>query len=488
MINFQEGNPNSANALKKAAKKEAKKKQKAAFKAGDKLPTETNQQQPRTTGPPLPATSAVKAPTMPTSGTATRLQPLQVAINPNVPLTQRPIVALSVACLTDTAIDLKLLSDHKSPHATMGIDNGSGGVAVVTGDLAMARYLARRSGDTVLLPDNQAQQAAVDVWVDYAQSLALLDPPQRLAAVTLTLEHALVHQTYLLGGHQLTLADLAVFGAAGFPTQATDLRAALDQMPAVHARRWLQMMASHPALQEATQLCLGIAHNLEAVFDNTCAALDPLVPGMNTLEGAIAGRVVTRFPPEPSGYLHIGHAKAVLLNDYYARRYRGRLIVRFDDTNPSKEKEEYQESIVQDLAKLGVRPDLVTFTSDYFEAIAAYANRLIADGLAFMDDTPQEQMKAERMERQESRHRDQTPEEAHKYFKLMCSGSKEGSAWCLRAKIDMKSDNGTMRDPVLFRQNLEPHHRSGTKYKAYPTYDLACPIVDCTLWSSSCRP
>jgi glutamyl-tRNA synthetase len=87
-------------------------------------------------------------------------------------------------------------------------------------------------------------------------------------------------------------------------------------------------------------------------------------------------------------------------------------------------------------------------------------------------------MKAERSERKESKHRNQTPEDAMKYFELMCSGSEEGEAWCLRAKIDMKSDNGTMRDPVLYRQNLTPHHRSGISYKAYPTYDLACPIVD----------
>jgi glutamyl-tRNA synthetase len=168
-----------------------------------------------------------------------------------------------------------------------------------------------------------------------------------------------------------------------------------------------------------------------------------------------------------------------LLNDYYARRYNGRLILRFDDTNPSKEKEEFQESIVADLAKLEVTPDQVTYTSDYFPLMQEYAKILINKGLAFMDDTPQEQMKTERAERQDSKHRNsQTAEQALELFDLMCSGKPEGSVWCLRAKIDMKSNNGTMRDPVLYRQNLEPHHRSGTTFKAYPTYDLACPIVD----------
>ena len=175
-------------------------------------------------------------------------------------------------------------------------------------------------------------------------------------------------------------------------------------------------------------------------------------------------------------------------------------MVRFDDTNPSKEKEEVQQSIVEDLERLGVRPDMVTFTSDYFGVIQEYAKVLIKARLAFMDDTPAEQMKVERSERKESKRRAQSTDENMKYFDLMCSGSDEGSAWCLRAKIDMSSDNGTMRDPVLyryvimsvigclaevaarltdfFRQNLTPHHRTGTGYKAYPTYDLACPIVD----------
>ena len=175
---------------------------------------------------------------------------------------------------------------------------------------------------------------------------------------------------------------------------------------------------------------------------------------------------------------HIGHAKAVLMNQYYAKRYKGRLIVRFDDTNPSKEKEEYQSSILEDLDKLGIEAGSVSFTSDYFEAIKGYANYMIENGLAFMDDTPQEEMQKERMDRVNSKHRDQSIEDCKKYFKLMCSGDEEGGKWCLRAKIDMSSVNGTMRDPVLYRQNTLPHHRSGTTYKAYPTYDLACPIVD----------
>jgi glutamyl-tRNA synthetase len=416
-----------------------------------------------------------------------------------VPLLQRPIVAVSVMVLTNTILDYHLISDHRCRHPTMGIPTTASDQrnACIVGDLAMTRYILRQqqctrqnqtsnynSGNFVLLPSpfHAETTAMVDTWVDYAQSLSLLPQEQRWNAIVLTLEHMFqstgLTQTYIVG-HTLSLADIAMFAAIGFVTQASELNHCLQYIPqqAVATRRWVQMMAHHPALQEATQLCLGVAGNVEAIFDDS-NLLEPLVTGMNALEGAVAGRVVTRFPPEPSGYLHIGHAKAVLLNDYYAKRYKGRLIARFDDTNPSKEKEEYEESIVQDLAKLGVKPNVVSYTSDYFDTCTGYAKYMIQNGLAYMDNTPQEQMKLERADRKDSVHREQSPDEAMTFFDDMRSGSEEGSKWCLRAKIDMKSDNGTMRDPVLFRQNLTPHHRSGTKYKAYPTYDLACPIVD----------
>lgn len=197
-----------------------------------------------------------------------------------------------------------------------------------------------------------------------------------------------------------------------------------------------------------------------------------------SLEGAVDGKVCTRFPPEPSGYLHIGHAKAVLLNQYYAQRYKGTLLVRFDDTNPSKEKEEYADNIIKDLATLEVKANKVSHTSDHFAKLEEYARKMIKDGLAFMDDTDQEKMQAERMDHIESYRRNTSVEENLKLFEQLVKGDPKTKVFCLRAKIDMKSVNGTMRDPVLYRSNDIPHHLTGTKFKAYPTYDFACPIVD----------
>lgn len=195
-----------------------------------------------------------------------------------------------------------------------------------------------------------------------------------------------------------------------------------------------------------------------------------------------ASGVVTRFPPEPSGYLHIGHAKAALLNDYFAHiQYPGgKMILRFDDTNTEKEKEEYQDAIREDVSLLGIKPDMISYTSDYFDQINEYAVKIITSGKAYADDTPADVMSAQRMAREPSVHRDDSVEDNLARFEEMKKATDEGRRWCIRAKISHANDNASLRDPVIFRcpKNQSPHHRTGDKYKAYPTYQFACPIVD----------
>ncbi|KAF2368161.1 Proline-tRNA ligase class IIa archaeal-type [Trinorchestia longiramus] len=196
------------------------------------------------------------------------------------------------------------------------------------------------------------------------------------------------------------------------------------------------------------------------------------------LPDAKEGEVVVRFPPEASGYLHIGHAKAALLNQHYQQLFKGKLIMRFDDTNPAKEDAHFEQMILDDLKLLQVKPDRFTHTSDYFDLMLEMCEKLIKNGDAFVDDTDAETMKAEREERKESRNRNNSVEKNLSMWEEMKKGSALGQQCAVRAKIDMGSNNGCMRDPAIYRCKPETHVRTGNKYKVYPTYDFACPIVD----------
>lgn len=196
------------------------------------------------------------------------------------------------------------------------------------------------------------------------------------------------------------------------------------------------------------------------------------------LENAVKGQVVVRFPPEASGFLHIGHAKAALLNYHYKTIYDGKLIMRFDDTNPDKEKEDYEEAILKDVRSLGIKWDHFSYTSDHFDLLIEKCTDMIKRGQAYVDDTPPEQMKLEREKRQESKCRSQSVDENLKKWGEMVNGSEDGQKCCVRAKLDFESKNGCLRDPTMYRCKNEPHPRHGNKYKVYPTYDFACPVVD----------
>jgi len=196
------------------------------------------------------------------------------------------------------------------------------------------------------------------------------------------------------------------------------------------------------------------------------------------LPGAVKGEVVVRFPPEASGYLHIGHAKAALLNQYYQQEFEGKLVMRFDDTNPAKENAHFETVIKEDLALLGIKPDVWTHSSDYFDLMISYCEQLMTAELAFVDDTDTDTMRKEREARVESKNRNNTVAQNFELWEEMKKGTERGQQCCVRAKIDMKSNNGALRDPTIYRCKAESHVRTGEKYKVYPTYDFACPIVD----------
>ena len=190
-----------------------------------------------------------------------------------------------------------------------------------------------------------------------------------------------------------------------------------------------------------------------------------------------AGRVQTRFPPEPNGYLHIGHAKAICLDFTVASEFGGHCVLRFDDTNPATESPEYVDAIVDDVRWLGFEPHEIRYASDYFEQLYAWAELLIERGLAYVDDQDADAISAGRggfgRAGTESPHRDQPVTENLRLFREMAAGRHPEGSRVLRARVDMQHENMQMRDPVMYRIRHEHHYRSGDRWCIYPTYDWA---------------
>ncbi|MGP1588993.1 MAG: glutamine--tRNA ligase/YqeY domain fusion protein [Oribacterium sp.] len=220
------------------------------------------------------------------------------------------------------------------------------------------------------------------------------------------------------------------------------------------------------------------------------------------LREGVYDHVQTRFPPEPNGYLHIGHAKSILLNSGIAREYRGKFNLRFDDTNPMKEKTEFVDSIRRDVQWLGADfGDRMFFASDYFDVMYEKAMLLIRKGKAFVDELSADEIRAYRGDfttpGRESPHRNRPIEENLRLFTEMREGKFRDGERTLRAKIDMASPNINMRDPILYRVAHIIHHNTGDKWCIYPMYDFAHPIEDavegithslCTLEFEDHRP
>lgn len=358
------------------------------------------------------------------------------------------------------------------------------------GTFVLLRYIGRVASNLNLYEKDPLQAAQIDVLLDY---LPVLDKGSEFEAGCSYLDTYLLTNTFLVG-HSVTIADISLWAAlAGTGQRWESLRKSNKKYQ--NLVRWYNSFSSEfSALNEVLQAHVGKKdlgkpvtgksidqdsrnESKSSSNDINEKAKAPSRPKVE-LPGAEVGKVCVRFAPEPSGYLHIGHSKAALLNKHFAETYKGRLIVRFDDTNPAKESNEFVENLLKDIETLGIVYDAVTYTSDYFPQLMEMAENLIHQGKAYVDDTPREQMQKERMEGIESKCRNNSVEKNLELWKEMIAGSDRGLMCCIRGKLDMQDPNKSLRDPVYYRCNLMPHHRIGSKYKVYPTYDFACPFVD----------
>ncbi len=199
--------------------------------------------------------------------------------------------------------------------------------------------------------------------------------------------------------------------------------------------------------------------------------------GLPELPNAKKGKVITRFAPEPNGYLHFGHLKAAFLSYLYAKKYKGKCYLRFEDTNPQKEKKEYYKAIREDLKAFGIKFDKEFLESDYMETFYKYAEKLIKKGYFYVCNCPQEKIKKMRAEGKACSCRERSIKENLELWKKMLKNAKEGSM-IVRFKTDPSHENPALRDPSMFRIIEAPHPLKGKKYRVYPLYNFACVVMD----------
>lgn len=337
----------------------------------------------------------------------------------------------------------------------------------IKGGKNIIKFLGKEFPKDVKVPEAAAE------WVEFVYKQLSVKDFKTLTPALEKLESHLNFRSFVVG-YSVSIADIAVWGVLrANPVMGSVVRSGTF----INISRYYKYFEAHPCFGPAVERMIKNVNELRKQEKMGQKKESKASYDIDLID-AVDGQVVTRFPPEPSGYLHIGHAKAAILNQYFAQLYHGTLIIRFDDTNPSKEREEFTQSIIEDLKLLGIEGDKVTHSSDYFQEMYDLAIQMIKEGKAYCDDTPQEKMREERGEGIASARRDRTIEENLRVFEEMTKGSDEGLKNCLRAKISVDAANKTLRDPVIYRCNLTPHHRTGDKWKVYPTYDFCCPIVD----------
>ncbi|RZC48856.1 hypothetical protein C5167_017274 [Papaver somniferum] len=403
------------------------------------------------------------------------------------PADNPPLSVIAAAKISNVAV----LADSSLPPGSNPCFIFSSSGLKLQGTNVLLRYLGRVSSLPNFYGQNAFESGLIDEWLEYS---CVLSVGSEFENACKHVDSHLSLRSFLVD-HHLSVADIAIWsGLAGSGQRWESLRKSAKKY--MNLIRWFNSIAEEfkELLDEVLSAYVG-KRGVEKPAVIKAKETEQNVKATNTetndkgkaasratfevdLPDAKVGEVCLRFAPEPSGYLHIGHAKAALLNLYFAQRYNGRIIIRFDDTNPSKESNEFVESLLIDIKTLGIKCDVVTYTSDYFPQLMDMAEKLIREGKAYVDDTPREQMKIERMDGIESQSRSNTPEKNMELWKEMIAGSERGLQCCLRGKLDMQDPNKALRDPVYYRCNPVPHHRIGDKYKIYPTYDFACPFVD----------
>lgn len=366
-------------------------------------------------------------------------------------------------------IDLKFVDSTQVESSDSSSSAILTGPATINGEYDILKYLIDK------FPKDIVATSATDEWVQFALNQLSIKDFKSLNPALEKLESHLNFRSFVVG-YSTTVADIAVWGILrANPVMGSVIKSGTF----INVSRWYKFFEQHrcfgPAVEQMNKNVSELRKQGKAGQKKEVSKASYDID----LIDAVDGQVVTRFPPEPSGYLHIGHAKAAILNQYFAQMYHGKLIIRFDDTNPSKEKVEFTQSIIEDLKLLGIKGDRVTHSSDYFQEMYDMAIQMIKEGKAYCDDTPQEKMREERGEGIASARRDRSVEDNLAIFtEEMAKGTEEGLKNCVRAKISVDAGNKTLRDPVIYRCNLTPHHRTGDKWKVYPTYDFCCPIVD----------
>lgn len=389
-----------------------------------------------------------------------------------------PMDALIVVEIINSQIKEKIeiiwCDDWKGYGNIQLIDNQNKILGEKSNDIS--RYFARTVCTDLYGGTNPREKTEVDHWLSF--TIGPLGSCPLKEDTLYYLDNVLMTNTWLVS-KKITIADIHVF------CSLLDKKYFVNfEKKFINISRWYKQMLS---LSAVTEVLLSIKKNVK-LFPHDNIKSEKIVNkqiGQRKQEGkfidlpgAEMGKVVVRFPPEASGYLHIGHAKAALLNQYYAETFQGQLIMRFDDTNPAKENVEFEKAILEDLELLQIKPDRFTHSSDYFDLMLKYCTKLLKENKAYIDDTPADIMKEQRDQKLMSPNRNNSIEKNLELWEEMQNGTVKGQECCVRAKIDYQSTNGCLRDPTIYRCKPEPHPRTGTKYKVYPTYDFACPIID----------